>query len=80
MKGLPLGMGRITRVWIDQEKCLDHEMCVSECPEVFQIVPGETVASVKPDAEKYYRSHDRDIRSAAAYCPVACIHITEADD
>ena len=72
-------MGRITQVWIDQEKCLGHEMCVSECPEVFEIVPGESVASVKPGADTHYGSHDRDIRSAVACCPTACIHITEAD-
>lgn len=73
-------MARITRVWIDQDECLDHEMCVTECPEVFQITPGESVASVKPDAHKYFQSDDQDIRSAVACCPMACIHITETDE
>ena len=73
-------MDRITRAWIDQYACRDHEICITECPEVFQILPGESSVSVEPDADQYFQTRDRDIRSAMACCPMACIHITEADD
>ena len=73
-------MGRITSVAITEEDCLAHEMCVTECPEVFQIRDGESFASIRPDASQFFVSKDRDVRSAIECCPMACIHITESDD
>jgi len=65
----------IGQVWIDEENCMGHAMCVKECPEVFQILPGATTASVKPNAD--FQTHDRNIRSAIECCPMDCIHIHE---
>ena len=73
-------MGRIVDVSIVEEQCLAHEMCVTECPEVFQIRHGDSFASIKPDAANYYGSNDRDIRSAVACCPMSCIRIVETDN
>jgi ferredoxin len=65
---------------LDHSACLNQQMCVSECPEVFQIFPVASVASVKPGANKYYQTYDRDIRSAVVCCPMACIHVKAPED
>ncbi len=55
---------------IDESMCIGCGLCVSECPEVFEmpadkaVVKGEVPAG-KEDAAK----------SAAAACPVQCINI-----
>ena len=73
-------MGRIKKVWIDQEVCLDHETCLTECREVFEIRTDECVASVRPNADRYFVSLDEEIRSAVACCPMEAIHIEEEAD
>jgi ferredoxin len=72
-------MGRIVRIWIDEQICLAHGLCVGECPEVFSLQDTFSVAKIRPDAEQFYRTKDAEIRSAANCCPVDCIHIEESD-
>ncbi len=73
-------MGRITEVFIIEELCLLHGMCVPECPEVFRIRDGDSFASITPNAEKYFETLDGDIRSAMECCPMSCIQVVEVDD
>ena len=70
-------MGRIVRVWIDENICLAHGICVDECAEVFDLPTGQCVAKVRPEAEQFYLTKDAEIRSAVGACPVECIHIKE---
>jgi ferredoxin len=77
-------MGRIVRVWIDEQACLAHGLCEGECPEVFAVVDDHTddtypVAKIRPDAHEYYLTKDAEIRFAASCCPVKCIHIEESE-
>ena len=74
-------MARIVRVWIEEQVCLAHGICVGECPEVFALGEEDTFspAKIRPDAEQFYLTKDAEIRSAAYCCPVACIHIEESE-
>jgi ferredoxin len=72
-------MPRIVRIWIDEQVCLAHGLCVSECPEVFSLEDTISFAKVLPDGEKFYHAKDAEIRSAVNCCPVECIHIEESD-
>jgi ferredoxin len=63
----------IHRVWIEESICATHGMCVTECPEVFEIVG--TTARVRAEAAAFYISHESRIRMAVRICPVDAIHV-----
>ena len=80
--------GRI-RVWIDREQCIADMICVSLCPDVFemseedgksQIVPKWRVSPDNP-AEGLVPEDLRDcVASAAEACPVNIIHYEEVKE
>lgn len=59
---------------------MTHELCVGECPEVFEIGRDAEfpVARLTERAREFFVSHEHDIRSAARLCPVDAIRIEEA--
>ncbi len=71
-------MGYITRVSVDQKTCIGDGSCLEACPEIFQILPGERVASVNPEAVHYFETREDEIRCAAECCPSNSITIEES--
>ena len=69
-------MGKITKVWLDESKdeCISCGACEAIIDLVFA-VPDKMV--IQPGAEKYFESHETDIREAAQSCPVDTIGIAE---
>ncbi len=72
-------MAKIVRIWIDEQICLADGFCVGECPEVLSLEDSFSVAKIRPEAEQFFVSKDREIRSAVNCCPYDCIHIEESD-
>jgi ferredoxin len=72
-------MGRIVRVWVEQQFCCAFGFCVDLCPEVFSLgeVDGLHKSTVLPDAPRHFIDKDSQIRAAVENCPVQCIHIEE---
>ena len=68
-------MKKIISVKIDRDICLDHQVCIHECPEVFGVsIDGDPV--VKSDAHKYYQTHQQRIEYVAReICPFGAIRV-----
>ncbi len=67
----------ITRVWIKDETCAQHNLCVVICPEVFEMT--SRTARVKPDAIHYLQTKEIEIRDAFRCCPVDAICIEQSE-
>lgn len=61
----------IKKVWIDED-CTACEMCVSICPDVFDMSDNGDIAVVKENAD--FNAHESEIEEAAESCPVEVIH------
>ncbi len=61
------------KVKIDKQKCLGCGVCISLCPEVFELKDGKSKIKEEVDLEK----HKDCIKQAAENCPVGAIEITE---
>ncbi len=73
-------MKKIISVKIDRDICLDHELCVHECPQVFGL-SDEDEPMVKSDAHQYYSSLKEKIEYVANdICPVEAIVIDYESD
>lgn len=60
------------KYYVEQNGCLDHEICVHEAPHNFRLDPGQYCAYVfkQPDSE----AEEQQCREALASCPVEAIH------
>lgn len=61
------------KVKVDKNKCLSCGMCISLCPEVFELQNIKSKVKEKADLEK----HKDCIKKAAENCPVGAIKVTE---
>jgi len=59
-------------VKIDKQKCLGCGVCISLCPEVFELKDGKSQVKEKADLEK----HKDCIKGTIDSCPVSAIEIT----
>lgn len=57
------------KVKIDKQKCLGCGVCISLCPEVFELKDGKSEIKEKVDLEK----HKNCIKEAIDSCPVQAI-------
>jgi ferredoxin len=62
----------ITKVMIEED-CTACELCVTTCPEVFEM--GDEIAQVIAGAD--FEANEDCIREAAEDCPVEVIHFEE---
>ena len=62
-------MAEVTKVWIDADECISCEACVSEAPEVLEMVDDKAV--VKPEAQNadFCKQHSDEIIASAEVCP-----------
>ncbi len=61
------------KVYVDKELCTGCELCVTSCPDIFEM-EGE-VATVKVDVIP--EAAEGDVRQAAEDCPVSAIKVEE---
>jgi len=61
------------KIIVDRDKCLGCGMCVSLCPEVFEIKDGKSHIKERANLEKYQDC----IKQAIKNCPVAAIQEIE---
>jgi ferredoxin len=74
------------RVWIDRDQCIADMICVSLCPDVFEMSEedgkSQIVAKWRVDPNNVSEGHVDDslkdcVSSAAEACPVSIIHFEE---
>ena len=72
------------RVKIDREQCIADMVCVSLCPDVFEMDPNDGKASIKaeyrvdpndPSTGEVPDSLKECVENAANSCPVNIIHV-----
>ncbi len=77
------------RVWIDRDQCISDMVCVSLCPDVFEMSDedgkSQIVANFRTDpnnlAEGVVPEDLKDcVQNAADSCPVAIIHIEAVEE
>ena len=75
------------KVWIDRDQCIADMVCVSLCPDVFEMNEEDGKSQIKPQfrinpdnpAEGQVPDDLKDcVQSAAESCPVAIIHVEQA--
>jgi ferredoxin len=66
-------MGVIREVHVDSDKCTCHELCVSFCPEVFEVNVQNATARVKDGALRHFGTHSAQIMEAIRNCPTYAI-------
>ncbi len=60
------------RVWIDRELCVGDAVCVSFCPEVFQLdEEGKAVTLMEVIGDELYDC----VKEAMEACTAACIYM-----
>ncbi len=77
------------RVWIDRDQCISDMVCVSLCPDVFEMSDedgkSQIVANFRTDpnnlAEGIVPEDLKDcVQNAADSCPVAIIHMEPVEE
>lgn len=62
------------KIKVDKKKCLGCGVCISFCPEVFELKDGKSKVKEKVDLKKYKDS----IKEAIEICPVEAIKISNS--
>jgi len=62
------------KIKVDKKKCLGCGVCISLCPEVFELKDGKSKVKEKADLEK----HKDSIKEAIKICPVEAIKISNS--
>lgn len=57
------------KIKVDKKKCLGCGVCISLCPEVFELEDGKSKVKEKVDLKK----HKDSIKEAIQICPVQAI-------
>lgn len=62
------------KIKVDKKKCLGCGVCISLCPEVFELKDGKSKVKEKVDFKKYKDS----IKEVIEMCPVQAIKISNS--
>lgn len=62
-----------TKIKVDKEKCIGCGLCVSLCPEVFEVDEGKSRVKEEVDLEK----NKKCVKEAVQSCPVGAIEKEE---
>jgi len=67
----------VKSVWVDQDVCLAHYICVAEAPLVFEEREGQWTVQVLESADSQVLGQSTEaLFLAAAVCPVRAIKLT----
>ena len=67
----------VKNVWVDQDLCLAHYICVAEAPLVFEDREGHWTVQVRDSADSQVLAQSTEaLFLAAAVCPVSAIKLT----
>ena len=67
----------VKNVWVDQDVCLAHYICVAEAPLVFEEREGQWTVQVRESAGSQVLGQNTGaLFLAAAVCPVSAIKLT----
>ena len=72
-------MSKIVDVHVNQDLCLQHGMCETEAPDVFELPDDGSPARIREGALDYYLSRARGIRLAAEACPMDAVVVSFDD-
>jgi ferredoxin len=64
------------KVWVDDQRCRGHGMCLTVCPDVFSLTDDGYAVSIDSDVPTEFESATRE---AIEFCPEQAISEIEGD-